>query len=150
VLRGWLLSVDLSDFDRFDAPSMTDAKIAMIEASRSPLSADIREAIALGGLGVGRDVLVTDMLNDLVKTMGGRSASTTTMSSIMREMGWARLEKTVKWNGKPRRVYYLPGPWCEGLEGADLATVLRERLQDTELDRPEIDDRQGVLDPANW
>jgi hypothetical protein len=150
VLRGWLLSVDLSDFDRFDAPSMTDAKIAMIEASRSPLSADIREAIALGGLGVGRDVLVTDMLNDLVKAMGGRSASTTTMSSIMREMGWARLDKSVKWNGKPRRVYYLPGPWCEGLEGADLATVLRERLQDTELDRPEIDDRQGVLDPANW
>lgn len=147
VLRGWLLSVDLAGFDPFDAPSMTDAKASMIEASRSPLQADIREAISLGGIGVGRDVVATDCLNELVRGMGGRTANTTALANILREMGWSRAVQSVKWNGKPRRVYYLPGDWCAGLEGLALVAALRQRLQDTELDR---DDGQGADDGGVW
>lgn len=153
VLRGWLLSVDLDGFDPFDAPSMTDAKAGMIEASRSPLQADIREAIALGALGVGRDVIATDALNDAVKLIGNRSVNTTTLANILREMGWAKHSLTVKWNGKNRRVYFVPGDWSDGLEGQALSSALRHRLQDTELDRTDDLAQQelgGVNDPASW
>lgn len=153
VLRGWLLSVDLSGFDPFDAPLVTDAKLAMIEASRSPMQADIREAISLGGQGIGRDVLATDCLNDVIQSMGGRKANTTALANILRDLGWAKHGPTVKWNGKPRRVYYLPGDWCAGVEGVALTGLLREKLQETEIDRPEEDrqmDMGGVSDPAMW
>jgi hypothetical protein len=151
VIRSWLMSVDLSQFNPFSSPVMTLAKQAMIEASRSPISADIREAMALGALGVGRDVIATDALNEAVRQIGNRSVNTTTLANILREMGWVKHPLTVKWNGKNRRVYYLPGEWTGGVEGAALSAVLRERLQDTELDRPETDDRQGTMyDPANW
>ena len=153
VIRGWLMSVDLSDFNPFSSPVMTKAKQDMIEASRSPLQADIREAIALGGQGVGRTVIATDCLNEVVRGIGGRTANTTTLANILRDMGWVKFGSTVKWNGKPRRVYYLPGDWCAGMEGDAMKGLLREALQDTELDRPE-DDRQmemgGTTDPAMW
>ncbi len=153
VIRGWLMSVDLSDFNPYSSPVMTSAKQAMIEASRSPIQADIREAISLGGVGVGRDVIATDALNDAARQIGNRSVNTTTMANILRGMGWMKHGPTVKWNGKSRRVYYLPGDWCAGIEGHGLTALLRERLQDTELDRPEEDrqmDMGGVSDPAMW
>lgn len=154
VIRGWLMSVDLSAFNPFSSPIMTTAKAAMIEASRSPISADIREAIALGAVGVGRDVIATDALNEAVRNIGNRSVNTTTLANILREMGWVKHSLTVKWNGKNRRVYFVPGDWSDGLEGSALSAALRKRLQDTELDRPEEDQRQtelgGVYDPASW
>lgn len=137
VIRGWLLNVDLATFNRFEGPEISKAKSDMIEASRSPLQADIREAIALGGVGVGREILATDCLNEVVRSMGGRTANTTALANILREMGWIKCSATVKWNGKPRRVYYLPGDWSADLEGSALSAVLRERLQATEGDRPE-------------
>ena len=152
VIRGWLMSVDLSDFNPYSSPVMTQAKAQMIEASRSPLQADIREAIALGGLGVGRQVIATDCLNEVVRGIGGRTANTTTLANILRDLGWVKFGSTVKWNGKPRRVYYMPGDWCAGVEGDALKGLLRELLQDTEHERPE-DDRQmsmGVDDAAFW
>ncbi len=153
VIRAWLMSIDLSQFNPYSSPVMTKAKAQMIEASRSPLQADIREAIALGGLGVGRDVLATDCLNEVVRSMGGRTANTTALANILREMGWLKCSATVKWNAKPRRVYYLPGDWSVDLEGPSLISVLRERLQDTELDRPE-EPQQGEphtdFSPEDW
>lgn len=137
VIRAWLLSIDLSGFDPYDAPAMTLAKSQMIEASRSPISANIREAVALGGVGVRHDCIATDCLNDMLRAAGSRSVNTTELSRIMGEMGWVKHLLTVKWNGKTRRVYYLPGQWSAGLEGKDLSAELRLRLQATEGDQPE-------------
>lgn len=136
VIRGWLMAVDLSDFNPYSSPLMTQAKQAMIEASRSPVSADVREALALGGVGVGPVVAATDCLNELVRGVGGRTVNTTTLANLLREMGWLKHGATVKWKGKTRRVYYLPGDWCAGMEPADLTAVLREKLEDTEVEGP--------------
>ena len=134
VIRGWLLSIDLTGFNPFASPAMTSAKTQMIEASRSPLQADIREAIALGGVGVGPEVLATDCLNETIRHMGGRTANTTALANVLREMGWAKFDVSLKWNGKPRRVYYLPGEWCVGADPETLKRLLRDRLQDTEVE----------------
>lgn len=131
VIRGWLMSVDLSDFDRFNTPAMTEAKREMIEASRSPLDADMREAMVLGGEGIGPDVIATNCLSAAIKDIGGRSINTSTLANLLRECGWIRFEGSLKWREKTRRVYYRPGVVPEGMDGAALATFLRMKLDET-------------------
>lgn len=132
VVRGWLLSVDLSDFNRTVGPMMNDEKRAMIEASRTSADADIREAIALGGEGVSKEVVATDCLNERVKEIGGRSLNTSTMANILREAGWMRLDATVKWKTKTRRVYYRPDAIPDGMDGVSLVQYLRGLLDLTD------------------
>lgn len=150
VIRAWLLSIDLSDFDRFDAPAMNDAKQAMIDASRSPIAADIREAISLGGAGIGETVIATDCLNARARDMGGRAINTTTMSNVLSDLGWTMHKPTVKWRAKSRRVYYRADAFDAGIEAKDLTPLLRARLDDTDRDG-ELDlgyGRERQVDPA--
>lgn len=128
VLRGWLMSIDLSDFNHAAAPAVNDAKRMMIEASRSGVEADVREAIALGGKGVGQDVLATDCLNEVSKSMGGRALNTSSMANILRECGWVKYPAPIKWDGRTRRVYYRPDAMPEAYEGSMLVNYLRGRL----------------------
>lgn len=132
VIRGWLLNVDLSDFNRTVGPVINDEKRAMIEASRSAADADIREAIALGGEGVSSEVIATDCLNERVKEIGGRSLNTSSMANILRESGWTKLETTVKWKTKTRRIYYRADAVPAGTEGASLVQYLRGLLDMTD------------------
>lgn len=138
VIRGWLLSIDLTRFDRVSAPPMTDAKLAMIEASRTAVDADIREAIALGGFGVGPDVLATCCLNERIKEGGGRNVNTIALAHALSDCGWAKYDLTVKWKGKSRRLYYRSDAFPAGPSAADL----RLRLDATDVrddDRPYSD-----------
>lgn len=132
VVRGWLMNVDLSDFNRTVAPAMNDAKRMMIDASRSAIDGDIREALELGGEGIGPAVIATDCLNARMKELGGRSVNTTTLANIMRELGWVRYEFTVKWKTRSRRIYYKPSLIPEGIEGATLTSHLRMLLDETD------------------
>src|SRR5690606_10240488 len=100
----------------------------MIEATRSYVETDIREAIALGGEGVSEEVLATDCLNNRIKENGGRPVPTITMANILRNLGWTRLEARVKWKGVARRVYYRADLLPMAMEGATLIQHLRNRL----------------------
>ncbi|MER8797200.1 DUF5906 domain-containing protein [Mesorhizobium sp. M0984] len=131
VIRGWLLSVELAGFDRVAAPEMNSAKRLMIEASQSPTSDDIREALELGGFGVGPAVLATDCLNLCVKEISGRTVYTSAVANALRECGWVKHDLTVKWKGKNRRLHYRPEAFTPGLEGSALSQALRDRLEDT-------------------
>lgn len=114
-LRGWLLNVDLSRFSRFDPPEMTDAKRQMIELTRAPIFGDVEEAIELGGFGIGQTVFATDCLSNRLKEVSGRSVSTTVLSKVLDSLGWAKLERTMSWRGKTRRIYHLRS----GFAGSD-------------------------------
>lgn len=132
VIRGWLMSVDLSDFNPYSAPGMTQAKMDMIEASRPAKDADTREAMALGGFGVGPDVLATDCLGEIMRSMGARTASTSAMSNILKGLDWVRFDHPIKWRDKPRRVYYKPGDWSD-VEPEVLREIIRGKLDDTDI-----------------
>lgn len=147
VIRGWLLNVDLSDFDPKIAPPMSAAKIEMINASRSPADADIREAISLGGEGISPDVIATDCLGARVKELGGRSINTSAMANILRESGWVRCSVTVKWRDKNRRVYYRPNAVPEHLTGSALTAHLRMMLDDADRLRS---DEEKVMEEIPW
>ncbi|UNY40256.1 DNA primase-polymerase [Paracoccus phage vB_PmaP_KLEP18-1] len=130
VIRGWLMARDLSKFDRFDPPPLNDAKLAMVEASRSPMVSDIMEAIELGGEGIGENVLVTDLLNQQAQNVGGRKISTSSLSSSLVSLGWTRWPATLKWRDRSRRVYYRASAFA-GVD--DLPTAFRRALDDTEI-----------------
>lgn len=149
VLRGWLLSVDLSDFDPKAAPETTAAKREMIEASRSSVETAVLAAIDLGGVGIGETVIATDFVTQAIRDIEGRAPATVTLSNLLRKLGWVKAEKRLKWKDKNRHVYFKPGPWSEGMDWEGLSRALRMRLDDTEL--PQTEERHDSnLDPENW
>jgi hypothetical protein len=105
VLRAWLLDVDVSEFDPKAAPPITAAKMSMIKSSISNEAVTLSEMIALGYEGVAPHAVATDCLNAAVKASHQQALATTRMAQALVELGWRPLEKTIKWNGKSRRVY---------------------------------------------
>ncbi|WP_321337739.1 CHC2 zinc finger domain-containing protein [Breoghania sp.] len=132
-IRGWLMSIDLTGFNRFRAPAMTEAKKEMIEASRSPITADVMEAIEVGGFGICQSAVVTTELNSMVKSMGGKSMSTTIMFNVMADMRWRKMEKTIHWAGRMRRVYFDPSQFDPSLDEGHLIDAIRARLDETQV-----------------
>jgi hypothetical protein len=105
VIRGWLENVDLSGFDRNEAPSITKAKRRMIELSRSESETAVAEAIDLGGYGICKEVVVTDCLNVALKQNGDRVLPPVILYKTMTGLGYERVEHTFKWKNKARRIY---------------------------------------------
>lgn len=131
AIRAWLLSIDLTSFSRFDPPEMSEAKRNMIELTRAPIYADVREAIELGGFGIGSSALATDCLSTKIKEVCGRAVGTTQVSAVLAGLGWVKLDRTVKWRGKSRRAYYLPASF-EGLDLDAIADGIRRDLDETD------------------
>jgi hypothetical protein len=132
VIRAWLLSVDLTDFNRVVGPETNAHKRMMIEASRSPSEADICEALEIGGFGVCNQVAATDCINAVIQGFGGKPVNTSLIANIMRELGWAKFDQYLKWKGKNRRVYYRPELVAGMPPGADLARIFRTKLDATD------------------
>ena len=82
----------------------------------------------------------------MLRHVGGRTVNTTTLSNLLKGMGWKKLEDTLKWRGKTRRVYYLPGVWCDGAQGDALRELVRARLVETEVH----DEDAGRQYAADW
>ena len=149
AIRGWLMNIDLSDFDRTAAPPTNAAKLQMVKAAKSPLATDVAEAIELGGEGIAADVVATHFLNARVKELGGRTINSKALSGIMDEAGWTRHSKTVWWKGQNRRLYYRADAFPD-LTGLDLSRALRFRLDERDGDEgTAADDRSQFFD-GNW
>lgn len=109
-IRAWLMSIDLSEFSPVQGPVTTEAKKRMIELATGPEEAAVREAIELGGEGVASTAIATDCLNKLIaERIGGVRLNTSAMNRVLTStMKWKKVEKTVWWNGKNRRLYVAP------------------------------------------
>ena len=134
VIRGWLLAVDLSGFNRVVGPDTGVHKCMMIEAARSPAESDMAEAVAIGGFGVGPDVLATDCMNNVIHGFGGKQLNTNTIFAFLSTSGWVKHDLTVKWRGKNRRIYYRKIAEFEGIDGTSLSRLVRMRLDETDED----------------
>lgn len=132
VVRGWLLSIDLSGFNRVVGPETSAHKRLMIEATRSPSEADVCEALALGGFGVGETVAATDCINQTIQNMGSRPLNTSALANIMRDLGWEKYGPTLKWKSRNRRVYYRSIDGLADAAPAELSRLLRTKLDATD------------------
>jgi len=124
VVRGWLLDVDLSDFNRVASPEISEHKRAMILSTRTPDQADVEEAINLGWHGVTETVLATDCLNEAIASLGGQRLATSRIARALTSAGWVSYPKPVKWKGKNRRVCFKKSARLGNATAAEIREIL--------------------------
>lgn len=109
AIRGWLHSIDLSDFDPNKAPETTEAKRKMTLNSRSEATDVLAEAIELGGLGVHVETFNPTAVNLLIEEYKlGRSLNNRQLPRAATELGYERWPK-FRWNGKTHQPYVKRG-----------------------------------------
>lgn len=146
VLRGWLLSVDLSKFDARDAPAVTDAKKMMIEHSRPDDEVLVEEALNVGAFGVSTEVVATDCLTKALRDLGGTMPRTSRMSVILVSLGMTKLDKPFKWRGKTRRLYVRQERMIG--DSNDARDAIRLALEDTA--EQEFSDFSSTSTDRSW
>lgn len=124
VIRGWLMSVSLVAFNRVAGPEISDHKKAMIRSTRSPDQIDVEEAIACGWHGVTDTVLATDCLNAAILSSTGQRLNGKRISNALEAAGWIRVNDTVKWNGRNRRLWWKKEARLGAATPAELRTIL--------------------------
>ena len=115
-VRAWLLSVDLSDFDRIAAPPMTRAKMDMIEATRGDDAENLEMVLAHGGLGISKDVVSTSHVNGALKAAGFAPLTARRLGKALKEIGFLPYKKPVKFDDKTCR-FAVRGKWLERIAG---------------------------------
>ena len=124
VIRGWLMSVSLATFNRVAGPEISDHKKAMIRSTRSPDQIDVEEAIACGWHGVTDTVLATDCLNSAILSGTGQRLNSKRISNALEAAGWIRVNDTVKWNGRNRRLWWKKEARLGAATPAELRAIL--------------------------
>jgi hypothetical protein len=105
VLRGWLMSIDTTDFNPNFAPESTKAKIVMIENSRSNDEVDVAETIELRGVGIGMTVIATSYLTASMRNRFKSTLYSSRLSMVLAKLGWHKVDRVIKWRGEVVRVY---------------------------------------------
>ncbi len=104
VIRGWLMSIDLTGFDRNSGPKMTEAKKAMSRDSMSEDVQSVQEAIEIGGEGVSHRAVSTRRLSAILMDLERTSIKTSRLSKAMITLKY-RNAGVVKWNRGTHRVW---------------------------------------------
>ena len=127
AIRGWLLDVDISGFNRVAGPDVSAFKRAMIDSTKPADQQDVEQAIELGWLGVSTDLLATDCLNSALFDLSGVRMNTRRLAAALDLVGFVKVEGTLKWRQRNRKLWRRKGA---GLS-AKHATELREILDQT-------------------
>lgn len=104
VIRGWLLNVDISGFDRNARPKITDAKRMMTTSSMSEHAQSVKEAIDHGLKGLSNDVVSTSCLNEALIRIDRMAINTSRMSKALESLGYKKAG-FVKWESSTHRVW---------------------------------------------
>ena len=108
-VRGWLESIDLSNFNPNRAPDTTDAKRRMMLNSRSEATDLLAEALALGGLGVHKDTFNPKAVNMVIEEYKlGRAINNRQLAKAAAELGYEQW-RVVKWHNSTHRAYVRKG-----------------------------------------
>ncbi len=128
VIRGWLMSIDLSAFDRHAGPKTTDAKMAMVKGGVPEWVQSAHEAIEIGGRGVSTEIISTRCLNDLMMNLERTSLNTSRMAIALQALHYKQAG-IVKWDRGTHRVWVRAD--AEIGSGAGWNETLRNLLEDT-------------------
>jgi hypothetical protein len=124
VIRSWLLSIDLTDFNRVAGPEIGEHKRAMIDATKPADQMDVEEAIACGWHGVTESLLATDCLNSAILNQTGQRLSTSRLSNALMQLGWVKIPGTLKWSGTNRRLWFKKSAMLGGASPSKLRAIL--------------------------
>lgn len=128
VVRGWLLSIDTSDFNPRRAPDSVD-KETMVSKARSEQAESISEAIELGGRYVGEDAFAVKHLQLLMEDeLKFKSLSPKGLSTAVYELGFIKLDIRPRLDGKQATIYYRKGAF-EDVPRLQLGNAVIEILE---------------------
>lgn len=105
VIRGWLMSIDVSQFDRNAGPQMTKAKQYMIGRSMSSDAQSIQAILETGAKGVSMNVVETKALNVALRDIENRTIQTSRMSAALAELKFDKVKDVIKWDGRKCHVW---------------------------------------------
>lgn len=124
-LRRWLLDYRVSpDFNENGNAPMTEEKQQMQNASASPEEELVREIMSEGAAGVGADILSSTSLIDACTLADSEvSLQSVVINRILTKLGWVKLPKRVKWQGRAHRI------WVRGEVPVHVQDALEKTLQ---------------------
>jgi len=105
VIRGWLSEINLDDFNPYSAPSLTEAKMRMIKASRSGAAEEI-EAVIGTHKGVTESAILGPALNDALKKIGCNMPKGRGLKKAMDELGYKSFRNTIRFDEYVGRAFY--------------------------------------------
>ncbi|MDO9404846.1 MAG: PriCT-2 domain-containing protein [Polaromonas sp.] len=120
-LRRWLLDHKIgAEFKPNGRAPMTDEKRVMIGMGVTDEERAVEEALEKGGMGIGPDIFVSDLLKQaVVEADVGFDLQTQALSKLYTRMGWLRFPKKVWWCGSARIIY------TKGIKDWEVAEVQR-------------------------
>lgn len=111
VIKGWLASIDLSDFNPNKAPLMTTGKQQMINNSHTNTAQVILEAISnLSPEEEEPEILITSEINTEVFTEYNQKIQPNSMKAGLEELGYSYVAR-VKYRGVKESVYLKLGTY---------------------------------------
>jgi hypothetical protein len=133
-IRGWILSIDTAKFNPFRAPPSTAAKEFMKVHSKSNDSADVFELLELGnGYGYTKNVVCTELFSAAMKEAYGVNLRSIQIFNALTEIGLIKVDRTIKWKGKNRRVYVDRKFLSSCKDKEDQNSKIRNELDGTEV-----------------
>lgn len=125
-VRRFLLDHPISkDFNPNGRAPMTEAKLSMVRGDVNDNDELLQRRIELGGVGIGEKAIATDCLRT-APTFDDEEwieelPTGNTLAKALRNLGWVKYPKPIKWQGKTRKV------WVKGMSLSDNDAV-REAL----------------------
>lgn len=120
-LRRWLLDYKLADdfYPNGRAPH-TAEKDTMIALGASEAEDLVRECIETGAEGVCSTVLSSSCLTTALSfTDMTEPLQTSALYRLLVKMGWSKVPRQIKWNGKAHRLWTRGGSACDPVELRD-------------------------------
>jgi hypothetical protein len=108
AIRRFMLDYEIDEaFEPNGRAPETDEKQKMIALSVSDEQQLVEECIEAGGVGIGKDVLVSSYLRTSLLLADSESQiNKHQFNRVMQNLGWSKVTKRVKWNGKTEIVWF--------------------------------------------
>jgi len=135
VIRGFLLSVDLKEFNPHRGPAMTEAKRKMIQHSMTSAAVEIESVIDTAD-GVTSKAIANSELARVMKEAGYQMPKGRGLSVAMRDLGYESHKNPISYNEGRTRVWYRKA----SVEGEPSVSWLKEALMLSEYSKEEEDD----------
>jgi hypothetical protein len=110
-IRSWLLSIDLSGFNKNVPPATTQAKKRMIAESKHDICSNLEELLVGTAYGYSENVIIPKYLASDLKKIWGQNVSAKFLVKNLRDMGYvpvsdlSELNKVFWWNDATHKPY---------------------------------------------
>lgn len=113
-VRAWFMSIQVpAEFDINGSAMMTPEKTRMMASGSDDAEASALSIIAEGGLGITERLLSSSMLSQRLTWKANQDGfevpRSTALNHLLTRLGYSKMEKQVKWNGRTHTIWLRNG-----------------------------------------